>query len=140
MTNLPIPALLLASLVLAAGPGRAADERPRAGRWEVTVEVSASGMALPPSTQAECLSQEDVDADPVPELEKGVCRATNVQRSGARVTWDVACGDAGKGRGEVTYTSSTSYDGWMDLQLGDAAVHAVIRARRTGDCTPPAVR
>jgi hypothetical protein len=127
--------LLLSSIALLAGASRPqARETPRAGSWEITVDLSAPGMTLAPSSQTECLSQADVEADPVPDLEKGVCRATNIQRSGDRVSWDLTCGDQGSGKGEVTYTSPTSYDGWMTLELAGTAVRARIRARRVGDC------
>lgn len=127
--------VLALGLWFAAFPVRAT-QRLEAGRWEVKVDVSDGGSGLkPPSTsQTECLSQQDVDADPLPEMEKGACRATKVQRSGDRVTWDLDCGPLGKGRGEVTYRSPTLYDGWITLDLGGASVKATVRATRVGDC------
>ncbi len=45
------------------------------------------GLILP----ASALSQQDVDADPVPVIDKGACRATDVHRSGDRITWKLVC-------------------------------------------------
>jgi hypothetical protein len=59
------------------------------------------------TTQTECLSQADVDADPVPEIDKGACRVTDIRRSGDKVTWKLDCGQVGKGDGEVVYRSQT---------------------------------
>jgi hypothetical protein len=128
-----VSALLGTSLL--AGPALARQAL-RAGLWEVKVDVAdtGSGMKLPSSSQKECLSQAQVDADPVPELEQGSCRATHIRRSGDKVTWDLDCAGVGKGHGEVTYTSPTSYDGWMTLELVGTTVRATIQARRVGDC------
>jgi len=128
-------ALALSALTLLASPATVrAGEKPRAGRWEVAVDVSAPGLTVPPTSQTECLSQADVEAEPVPELEKGVCHATHVKRSGDKVTWDLVCGGQGSGKGELTYTSASGYDGWMTLDLAGTTVRATIHARRVGDC------
>jgi hypothetical protein len=131
---LAVTAILLTGALALAPRAALAGERARPGLWEVTVDVSGPGMAVPPSSQTQCMSQEDLDADPVPEMEKGVCRATNIHRAGNRVTWEVNCGELGHGKGELEYSSPTSYDGRMELELSGASLRATIRARRTGDC------
>ena len=39
-------------------------------------------MTLPPVVQTERMSKEQVNADPVPSLDKGACRATDIRRAG----------------------------------------------------------
>jgi hypothetical protein len=115
-----------------------AKERIQAGLWEVsaTVEIPGIGTALPPTTQTECLSQKDVDADPVPVLDKGTCRAADVHRSGDKISWKLVCDGSppGRGEGEITYKSPTAYDGWMTLETSGMTVRTTIRAHRVGGC------
>jgi len=131
-------ALALAfALLLTLPPLASAAERAQPGLWEVSVQVELPGVSPPPpTTQTECLSQKDVEADPVPSLDKGACRATDVRRSGDKVTWKVVCEGPlpGRGEGEITYQSPTAYDGWMTLETGGAVVRATLKARRLGGC------
>jgi len=125
-----VPAFLL---VLPSLP--VAAERIRAGLWEVTASVELPGVSSPsPTKQTECLSEEDVEADRVPEIAQGACRVTDVRRSGDRVTWKLDCGAVGKGEGEIVYRSPISYDGWMKLETGGTVVRTSIRAQRLRDC------
>ena len=109
-------------------------DRMQPGLWEITATVELPGVSPGPTTQTECLSQKDVDADPMPEIDKGACRATDARRSGDKVTWKLDCGQLGKGEGEVVYRSSTSYEGWQTLVTAGAVVKTIIRARRVGGC------
>ncbi|HET6437248.1 MAG TPA: DUF3617 family protein [Anaeromyxobacter sp.] len=128
-------ALLAAAISLARPWPAAAGERLRAGLWEVTATVELPGAGSPaPTKQTECLSQEDVEADRVPEIAQGVCRVTDARRSGDKVTWKLDCGSLGKGEGEIVYRSPTSYDGWMKLETAGAVVRTTIQARRLRDC------
>ena len=112
-----------------------ARERMQPGLWEVTAVVDLPGEPSPsPTTQTECLSPKDVDSDPVPQMDKGACRVTDILRSGDKVTWKVDCGQLGKGEGEIVYESPTAYQGWMKLEAGGTVVRTAIRARRLGGC------
>jgi hypothetical protein len=105
------------------------------GLWEVTVTVELPGVASPPPTvQTECLSQSDVDADPVPQIDKAACKATDIHRSGDKVTWKLDCGPIGKGDGELTYQSASWYEGSMRLETGGMVVRTKIRAKRLSKC------
>ncbi len=126
-------------VVLALVPVSAlASSRGQPGLWEVsaTIEVPGDATATMPTTQTECLTQKDLDADPVPVLDKGACRATDVRRSGDRITWKLVCDGSlpGRGEGEIVYRSPTAYDGWMTVDIGGVVVRTVIRARRIGGC------
>lgn len=126
---------IIASLSLGTPTLVRGAERMQPGLWEVTVTVELPGMASPPpTTQTECLSQKDVDADPVPEIDKGACRVKDARRSGDRVTWKLDCGQVGKGEGELVYRSPTTYEGWMKLETGGTVVRSSIRARRVSGC------
>lgn len=131
-------ALAVTVLSLAAPGAARATGRMQPGRWEVTAAVEVPGMAgaLPPTTQTECLSQEDVDADPVPALDRGMCRATDIRRSGDTVSWKLECTGAlaGQGRGEIVYRSPTAYEGWMTLEAGGVKMKTTLSARRVGGC------
>jgi Protein of unknown function (DUF3617) len=138
-TGAPVPlrhAVSLAiSLMVLMPPAARAAERLQPGLWEVTASVELPGVPAPSlTTQTECLSQKDVDADPVPELDKGACRASQIRRSGDQVTWKLDCGPLGRGEGQVVYKSSTAYEGWMTLSSAGTALRTTIRARRVGEC------
>jgi len=133
-TNRHAP-MLAAVLLLAAPALGAARGRMEPGLWEVTATVELPGVGSPPPTiQTECLSQKDVDADPVPEIDRGTCHVTDIVRSGDRVTWKVDCGTLGKGEGELVYENPTAYQGWMKLDASGTVVRTTLRARRLGGC------
>jgi hypothetical protein len=136
------PAAAAAVALSLALPAVASAEggRLQPGLWEITAQVEVPGMAgsIPPVSQTECLSQADLDADPAAGIDKGACRATDVQRSGDRVTWNLACGgsQAGTGRGEIVYEGTTGYGGWMTFETGGTTLRTNLRARRIGECKP----
>ena len=129
---------LATSLALAAPPAALAEAHRKAGLWEVTAttEVQGTALALPPVSQTECLSQQEVDADPVETLDKGACRATDIRRERGRVTWKLVCSGTleGKGQGEIVYESPTAYRGSLTLQASGTTVKVTLRARRVGGC------
>ncbi len=102
----------------------------------MSVGVDSPGMTLPPIVQSECMSKEQVNADPVPSLDKGACRAIDIRRSGSKVTWKVSCTGTlvGRGEGEITYRSPTAYDGWMTLETSGVTIRSKVQARRVGGC------
>jgi hypothetical protein len=135
----PATRLALAALLVAlAAPAASDGARGQPGLWEITATVELPGQALPlpPTTQTECLSQADLDADPAPVIDRGACRATDVRRSGDTVTWKVACDGAagGTGEGEITFRGPAAYDGSMVMELAGTRVRTTLRARRVGDC------
>jgi len=129
-------ATALALLAPALPSTARAGDKVQAGRWEITATAELPGTPAIPTTQVECLSQADVDADPVPELDRGACRAKNVSRSGNRVSWTLVCSGAlnGTGRGEIVYQGPTAYSGWMTLEAGGTTMKVTLRARRLGGC------
>ena len=129
----------LVSILLMGMPGAAtAADQMQAGMWEVSVSVEMPGMAMPmpPTTQTQCMTKEEANADPVPSLDKGACRATDIRRSGNKVTWKLICSGtpSGRGDGEITYQGPTAYDGWMTLETSGVTVRTKISARRIGGC------
>ncbi len=128
----------LIALLLAAPDRTVADGSMQPGMWEITVTVEMPGtaMALPPTVQTQCMSQKDVDAEPVPSLDQGACRATDIRRAGSKVTWKLTCSGPtpGRGEGEITYQGPTAYDGWMTLETNGVVVRTRLQARRVGGC------
>jgi hypothetical protein len=136
-----IRAALLVSILFMGMPGAAsAAEQMQAGMWEVSVTVEMPGMAMampmPPTTQTQCMTKEEANADPVPSLDKGACRATDIRRSGNKVSWKLTCSGtpSGRGEGEITYQGPTAYDGWMTLETSGVTVRSKVSARRIGGC------
>jgi len=128
-------ALLLSAASLAAPAVVRAEEHLQPGLWQVTATVDLPGLASPgPTTQTECVSQADAEADGLPTLEKGGCRVTDLKRSGSKVTWNLDCGPVGKGQGEIVYRSSTEYEGWMKLETAGTVVRTTLHAKRVGGC------
>ena len=131
-------ALLISFLFMGMPVAASAAEQMQAGMWEVSVSVEMPGMAMPmpPTTQTQCMTKEEANADPVPSLDKGACRATDIRRSGNKVAWKLTCSGTppGRGEGEITYQSPTGYDGWMTLETGGITVRTKISARRIGGC------
>ncbi len=125
----------VAGLWLATSAAAREGERLQPGLWQVTATVEMPGTTSPPpTTQTQCLSQDEVDADPAPGFSQGACQVTDVHRTGAKTTWKVDCGALGKGQGEVAVQSSTSYDGSMTLETAGVVIRTSIRARRLGKC------
>jgi len=78
-------AFLVSAVLIGVPPFASAADQVEAGLWEVSVSVESSGMAAPPVVQTECLTREQANADPVPSLDKGACRAMDVRRAGGKV-------------------------------------------------------
>jgi hypothetical protein len=135
MRSAHLAAVAASALALVAPGAASAKGRTLPGLWEIsaTVELPVGG-AMPPSVQTECLSQDDVDADPLPEFEKGACKASEIRRRGDRVTWRVDCGALGQGGGELHYVSPTAWEGSLSLTSSGLPVRATFKARRLGDC------
>ena len=126
---------LVAAFAIAAPAAVPAADRIQPGLWEVSATVASPGVPSPaPTVQTECLSQSDVDEGPLAGVDKGACRATDVRRSGDKVTWKLDCGQLGTGEGEVVYRSGTEYEGWMRLETGGTSVRTTIHARRLRAC------
>jgi len=126
-------------LLFAALDVRSDEGHGEPGLWEITAQVEIPGQqaALPPSTETECLSQADLDAEPATTLDRGACRATDVQRSGNKVTWTITCDSpvSGKGKGEIAYRSSTEYAGAVTMEIAGTTVRTTVKAKRVGACT-----
>ena len=97
-------------------------------------------MAMPPTTQRQCVKKNAKDEDYVPRQDN--CRVSDLSRTGARLTYKMACTGANPmtGAGDFTFAAD-GYSGQMRLkgkmEGRDIEMTQVITARRVGACTAP---
>jgi hypothetical protein len=107
------------------------------GNWELSLIAMMTGQPKPAAvTQTRCLT--DADArDPSRVVPGGSCEFTNKHDSGSVFTFDVSCTGAlpMKGRGTVTYTSTTM-NADLDLSAdgGKFGARTFVTGRRLGGC------
>ncbi|MEO8751823.1 MAG: DUF3617 family protein [Casimicrobiaceae bacterium] len=129
-------------LGIASMPALAADGM-QPGLWELKMSINQYGRvrALPPAR--ECITQADIDnGNRILPRPDGACSLSNVDRSSARATYDVACAQetfTTKGRAEIRF-AGIRYDGTVDLTVtekgGDSMpLSMTIAARRLADCS-----
>jgi hypothetical protein len=112
------------------------------GLWELRVTTTVARQAAPAETSRECLSQQDID-HPTRTLPKPAadCSLTNIESSGNRMTYDMACKleqYVNRGRMELVL-ASTSYDGMADMKISapgkkDTPMTVMVNAKRIGEC------
>lgn len=128
-------ALLLPLAARAASP-----QKP--GRWEVTSQMEMAGMPMkvPPTTVAVCISKEDVENPektlPRASRDKNAnCKVSDYKIDGRTVTWTFSCeGDHPvTGSGKITY-SGDSYDGAMEMKMGDREMTIKHKGKFIGPC------
>jgi hypothetical protein len=112
------------------------------GLWELRVTTTVARQAAPAETIRECLTQRDID-HPTRTLPKPAadCSLTNIESSGNRITYDMACTQAqyvNRGRMELVL-GSASYDGMADMKISapgkkDTPMTVMVNAKRIGDC------
>jgi hypothetical protein len=128
-------AYVLLALVSSAAP-RAADTPPEPGVWwEQTVEMQSAGFQLPPQTMKVCLPRKQEWTRP-PQQEQGPqkCKMTDVNRSGNRMTWKMACEGGTSGEGEMTWTDA-SYEGKSVMRMQGGEMRMSMKGRKVGgDC------
>ncbi len=132
---------VLASVALLALPALAlcADVRMKEGLWEISTSMDIPNLPfkMPPQVVKHCYTKEEVARSEggIPEQQKD-CKLVENARSGNKLRWKVVCTgkSAGKGEGEIVFTSATSYEGWMKFDTGGQAMTTKYSARRVGDC------
>jgi hypothetical protein len=85
-----------------------------------------------------CYTKEDVQnaERAVPKQQQEDCKVVENKRVGNKLSWKVVCTgkSAGKGEGEIVFTSATSYDGWMKFDSQGQVMTTKYSAKRLGDC------
>jgi len=137
-----ITAAAVSGSLLAQGPG------PRAGNWQVTMEINIPGMpqGMPPMTMTQCITKEQA-ADPSKLLPQGAgrglppdCKVSDMKTEGNKTSWSMKCDGqtAMNGTGEYTFNADT-YVGQMKIETdrGGQAMTITTKytGKRIGDCT-----
>lgn len=98
-----------------------AQSRMKAGQWEVTSQMTLTGMPFtpPPQKVKVCLTAEDVarNAPPKPVADDSGCSMQNLKQDASSASADLQCSGKmkGSGRFEVKYADSTHYSGTMNF-------------------------
>jgi hypothetical protein len=124
--------IVFASVAVAVAGGPNMEE----GLWEVTSKMEMPGMSMPPVTNKQCLTNDNMvpkNANPDDE-----CQITDSQVSGDTVTWTMECsGPNGQmtGDGEITY-QGTSFKGKMKMTMPQQGMEMVshMSGKRVGEC------
>jgi hypothetical protein len=132
---------LVVTLALLAAPAVALAAEPQmtAGLWEISASMDMPSLPfkLPAQKVQHCYTKEEIARaeSAVPQQQQD-CRVEESRRVGNKLTWKVVCTgkNAGKGEGEIVFTSATSYDGWMRFDSSGAVMTTRYTAKRLGDC------
>lgn len=106
------------------------------GLWEITTRLHMQGMNMPPMTQTQCLTKENMV--PIGSERSQDCEITNMETSGNTVTWAMSCpspqGET-TGTGRITYHGDT-FEGEFTMKNPASGPEITTRmtGRRIGDC------
>jgi hypothetical protein len=121
--------------------------QPRAGNWELTMEMAMEGMpqGMPPMKVTQCLTEEDAK-DPQRMMPQGRgrgnnpdCKVTDYKLVDKKATWLMTCGGQTPmtGSGEIVYGTDT-YTGAMKMTMSRGGQPQTMTmkydAKRLGDC------
>jgi hypothetical protein len=137
--------VLMASGVALSWVAFAQQNPMRPGRWEVSaqMEMANAPVSLPPITNAQCITQEQLD-DPNSAIPSGPqdansdCKVSNYQADGKKVTWTMACSKPQPmtGSGELVFSSPDNYTGMVKISTPAGDMSMKMSGKRLGDCSP----
>ena len=113
-----------------------ADERP-GNLWDTTSQMSMPGMpAMPPQKMQLCTAKEWNQPPPPPAGQ--TCTQTDVQHTGNKITWSIACTGEMEmsGEGEITY-GEDSYIGRILFNAGGMTMTVNLTGTKIGECDNP---
>ena len=130
--------LLLANLLLLAGPAFSSDMQLEDGEWEMTTKMTMegmpAGMSMPPMTFRQCISKEKMV--PSQERHNQDCEKLEQDVSGSTVTWSMRCttnGVVSEMNGSSTYTGNTM-KGTMHMTSQGMKMTSHVTGKRLGPC------
>jgi hypothetical protein len=139
-SGIPTPLVVAALLALLTAVGVRAQGPRQDGLWEVKIETSMLGASLPPQTQTQCLTPEQVkdqQQTTLPGLPggEGGCKIADYKTTGSRITWSLKCEGAVplNGTGEFNYSGDT-YTGTFKADVGGQPLTMTLIGKRLGDC------
>jgi hypothetical protein len=132
---------VVGGLVLLAAPVFAGPDKVHAGQWEITSQMTITGMPFqpPPATRTQCITRKDVV--PRPPAAQGNCEISAVKEDAGKFSWHVKCtGErAAEGNGEIAYSGDTM-EGHATFNMTNPRTgqpieaQQTIKGRRLGDC------
>jgi hypothetical protein len=138
MTNPSIGSLAAVSAAFLLVLAPAGADNPPGVLWETTSQMVMAGMPFspPPTTVKVCTAKEWTQ--PPPGGDKS-CVATNFQRVGNKVTWNVQCSGqmAMTGTGEITFADDGSYTGAINATAEGMAMKINLSGKKVGTCDKP---
>jgi hypothetical protein len=104
--------------------------------WEQTIQMSMLGMNMPTQTATVC-QVKSAERTP-PKMEDG-CTMTDLQTTGSRVAFNVACTKPQPmtGTGEFLYDGENSYSGTMTMKSSDGTMVMKMAGKRIGAACDP---
>jgi len=132
-----LPAAL--ALALSAALPAVAQNKEPGDLWEVTNEMSMSGMPagmnLPQRPPQRVCRARTSDKPPVGDND-GRCEMSDTQRSGNAFSWKMRCegNPPSTGTGEMTYEGRDSYKGTMTMNVSGQTMMIKMVGKRVGEC------
>ena len=103
-------------------------------QWEVSTEMSMTGMSMPAMRQKVCVAR---NADPIPAGGEGKeqCETYDVKHNGSSVSWKMRCTNPpSTGTGQMTYTGRDNYSGLMTMESEGSSMQMKLTGHRLGEC------
>ena len=107
--------------------------------WETTSQTSIEGspMKMPAISGKHCAKKDWTEA-PAAGDPSQQCQNTNINRSGNKLTWSVACENPPmSGDGEITFDGEDSYTGLLKFKSGQMNMQVNMTGRKIGVCDNP---
>lgn len=132
--------LLCAAAVVTLG-AQAHPMRP--GRWEITASMQMGTMSMPPMTNTQCITAEELKRSNEGGMPAGWatgpqsnCKVSDYTLAGDTVTWKMECSGprASTGQGRMVFKGDT-YDGTMSMTMPQGEMTMKTTGKRVGDCT-----
>jgi hypothetical protein len=132
---------LYAGAILLALPMVASAAGPKAGKWQVTMEMDMPGMPMkmPPQTFTQCITKEQAEnpQETLPKASRNQnsdCKLQDYKVDGNKVTWKLECPkEKMTGTGSASYEND-AYTATMHMSMPDHEMTMKYAGKRIGDC------
>lgn len=136
-------AVITGLLCLASFATPTAQQHPmRPGSWEVTGQMSMGGKQMPPMTNTQCVTPEQLKQAEEGGMPagwtngpQGNCKVSDYKVAGGNVTWKMTCSGqmAMTGDGQMQFKGDT-YTGTMTMTMPQGTMTMNASGKRVGDC------
>jgi Protein of unknown function (DUF3617) len=127
--------LVLGLIPMLADPPVAVAQEP-GDLWQVTSQMSMTGMSMPAQTIQVCAAKEWTRP---PGGDRPECENSNFASNGNTFTWDVTCTGAYPmtGHGEITRQGDDAYTGAINFMSSEMSMTIQLEGHRISDCPNP---